>query len=693
MRSKPKSIRSKIIVSLVVPLVALSALWGLDVHSSLADALALRSAYATRDQVGRPCDLMLQALQSERSRSQEFLAVTPRNVEPLSAQRAATDATVAEFRRLSARYDTKGTAAEITRARITDMIDSLDALAGLRSQIDAGSINRAAALTEYSRLIGQAFDVLSATAFFSDLAVERVMRIVVEIRQVGELWSQEDALLTGAATAGRFGNGDYLQLIKIVGALRFQIPAAASALPEKDQAAYFGMLDNPTFSAMRAREDQIIRDGRAGGAVPFVLEVWKAAFDPVAGQLYDFLSQGYDLATTHAREAGNRILLRFSVSGGLGLMAILWSLILAIRIGCSVVERLSVLRAAATDLAGRQLPRAIARLRAGEQVNVDDDPLRPPDGDDEIAEVGHALGEVRRSAIDSAVAEAALRYGMSKVFVNIARRNQTLIDRQLRALAQLPGSGTAAESHPAVQAEQLAIQMRRHAEHLVILAGSARSRGGLRPVPLSEIIGSAAGQVEGAERIETRTIADAEIPGRAAADLVHLLAALLENAISFSPPDTPVRVSAQRVPRGVAVEIEDRGLGMTQAAREEINRTIAEPPDFDPANSARLGLFVVAHLAAQRGIRAFLQPSEFGGITAVVLLPPELVDPPSGNGPAAPGPGPAVPARMHHRIARQAAASPLDRGIPVGDAEAAMTAGRNGPLPRRKPAASAPPPA
>ena len=680
MRRKPKSIRSRIIASLVVPLVALSALWGLDVRGSLADALALRSAQSSRDHVGRPCDLMVQALQAERSRSQEFLAVTPRNVEPLRAQRADTDLRVAEFRRLSEQYDGQGPLADIARARIKDMITNLDALARLRTQIDAGNITRAAALTGYSSLISNAFSVLSAAASFGDLPVERTMHIVVEIRQTGELFSQEDALLTGAATAGRFGSGEYLQLIKIVGALRFQIIAAGAGLPEKEQADYYSMLNGPTFSALRTAEDQIIRNGRARGAVPIALEEWRATFNPVARQLYDFLSVGYEVAITYAREAGDRILLRFALAGGLGLVAIIWSLFLAIRIGCSVVNRLTVLRAAATDLAGRQLPEVIARLRAGEQVNVEDDALRTPVGDDEIAEVGLALSEVRRSAIDAAVAEAALRYGMSKVFVNIARRNQTLIDRQLRSLAQIRASGTAEDSHPAAQAEQLAIQMRRHAEHLVILAGSARSRRGFRPVPLAELIGSAAGEVEVAERIEAWSIVDAEVAGRAAADVVHIFAALLENAIAFSPPDTPVRVSAQRLPHGVVVEIEDRGLGMTPSALEEINHMLARPPDFDPANSARLGLFVVAQLAAQRGIQVFLQPSDFDGITAVVIIPPDLVDAATGD-----GPGPAAqPAPAGHRV---------DEARAVGEPATPdlVSAASATTLPRRKRAAGTPP--
>ena len=621
MRTKPKSIRSKIILSLVVPVVALSVLWGSAVAASVGEAVALRSAYSLRDQVGRPCDLLVEALQAERSRSQEFLATDPRDAAALVAQRARTDAAIADFRRLSAQYDGSGLVAEVTRDRIADLTRSLAALTQLRSQIDAGSLSRTAALNGYSSIITFATSVLVSAAASSDPTVERIMAVVVEIRQVIELFGQEDALLTGATTAGRFAPGEFRQLIEIVEALHFQIPAAGASLPEQDQVAYRGMLGNPAFSALRATEERIIQASRAGGPVPISRKDWDAAFDPVARQIYAFLTEGYDRAVTYAREAGNQILLRFGLSGILGLIAIVASLFVSIRLGGSVVRRLSLLRSAATELADRRLPQLIARLRSGAPAEASDDLPDLPSGDDEIAEVGTALGEVQRSAVDAAAGEAAMRYGMNKVLVNVARRNQTLIGRQLAALAELPGPSAAQD-----RAAQLAVRMRRNAEHLVILAGSARSGRGLRPEPLAELLRRAAGEVEDSARIELRALADALVPGRAAADLVHLLAELLENATSFSPPDTPVRVSAQWLPDGLGIEIEDRGLGMTSAALEEVNRNLAEPPDFDPANSARLGLFVVGQLARQRGIRVGLRPSAFGGVTAAVTLPPELAE-------------------------------------------------------------------
>jgi hypothetical protein len=168
-------------------------------------------------------------------------------------------------------------------------------------------------------------------------------------------------------------------------------------------------------------------------------------------------------------------------------------------------------------------------------------------------------------------------------------------------------------------------RMRRHAEDLVVLAGAAPGRGWRVPVPMIDVIRGAVSEVEDYPRVNVSSVETAAVLGRAVADVIHLLAELIENATSFSPPHTRVHVSGQVVPNGYAVEVEDRGLGMTGEAIEEANRRLADPPVFDPANSARLGLFVVAQLGARHGVRVRLRSSPYGGVTAVALIPTELV--------------------------------------------------------------------
>lgn len=627
MRRKPRSIRSKIILALLVPVVALIGLWTLDLSVSVSDAAALRDSYHTRDNLSLPVDRMVTALQAERTASVETLAAG-RDIAALSDERLATDVKITEFRTLSKLYRGSGISADIARSRIADMGTAFDALAQLRMRVNAADISGAEVVSGYAGVIGYAFTVSTAAATSSSPFVERIIRTGVGLRRAGELLHQEDALLTGVTTASRFGAGESRQLIEVVGALRFQIPTAGSTLPAPDQAAYKDMLRSPAFSALRAVEDQLLRAGTSGVPVPTTQDVWKATFTPAIRQFYAFLANGYDRAAAFTKAEQDRIIVRFVISGVLGMLAIVTSLLLSIHIGRSVVRRLTVLRTAATDLAQR-LPGTVRRLRTGERVDVDGTTLRLSLGDDEIADVGSALSEVQRSAIDSAAGEAALRYDLNRVLVNIARRNQTLIDRQLEAL----NSGDRATA----RATQLAAQMRRHADHLVILAGSARSRRGLGPETLTGIITRVAGEVEHAERIEIGTMADAEVPEPAVTDIGHLLAELLENGTTFSPPGTPVRVSARPATDGIVVEIEDHGLGMSASALEETNQRLTQPQEFDPGTSNRLGLFVVGLLAAQRGIGVVLRPSGDRGITATVTIPAGLAAPLS---PAAPGSSP-----------------------------------------------------
>ena len=298
----------------------------------------------------------------------------------------------------------------------------------------------------------------------------------------------------------------------------------------------------------------------------------------------------------------------------------------SVRIGRSLLKRLAGLRQAALELAVDRLPRVVARLRQGEEVDVDHDAPPLPYGDDEIGQVGHAFNELQRTAVNSAVEEATLRRGLNEVFLNIARRSQTLLHRQLSILDRMERrADDPTELDDLFRVDHLATRMRRHAEDLVILAGAAPGRGWRNPVPVVDVLRGAVSEVEDYSRVSIRPTPEVAVAGRAVGDVIHLLAELIENATSFSPPHTRVNVGGDVVSHGFAIEIEDRGLGMTAESLAECNTRLADPPDFDPANSAQLGLFVVARLAARHGVKVQLRPSPYGGITAVVLLPDELI--------------------------------------------------------------------
>jgi hypothetical protein len=228
--------------------------------------------------------------------------------------------------------------------------------------------------------------------------------------------------------------------------------------------------------------------------------------------------------------------------------------------------------------------------------------------------------------VEAAVGQAQLRKGVSNVFRILARRNQSLLQRQLKMLDEMERGTHDPESLAQLfRLDQLTTRMRRQAEGLIILSGAAAGRGWRQPVPVVEVLRGAIGEIEDYVRVDMVTDSHDLIPGAAVADVTHLLAELIENAALYSPPQTRVKVSASRVANGYVVEIEDRGLGIPAETLAALNDRLAKPPEFDLADSDQLGLFVVSRLAARHGIKISLRGSAYGGTAAIVLMPHGLV--------------------------------------------------------------------
>ncbi len=219
-------------------------------------------------------------------------------------------------------------------------------------------------------------------------------------------------------------------------------------------------------------------------------------------------------------------------------------------------------------------------------------------GTDEIGQVGRAFNLVQETAVQVAVEQAALRRGIRDVFLSLARRSQALVHRQLTLLDTMERRETSPEElEDLFRVDHLATRMRRNAEDLIVLSGAVPGRGWRNPVPLVDVVRGAVAEVEEYERVTVAQIGSASLAGRAVGDIIHLLAELMENAPSFSPPHTMVQVSGQLVGNGFAVEIEDRGLGMSEADLDAANAQLANPPEFNLSSTARLGLYVVGRLA------------------------------------------------------------------------------------------------
>ncbi|WP_406863343.1 nitrate- and nitrite sensing domain-containing protein [Streptomyces sp. HUAS MG47] len=332
-----------------------------------------------------------------------------------------------------------------------------------------------------------------------------------------------------------------------------------------------------------------------------------------------------DKAVTEASDIADEAATDAYVIGGITVVALLAAFIIAGLMARQMSRSMRELRTAAFGIAEQRLPMLVDQLSRTEPGRVDTrvQPI-PIDTQDEIGEVARAFDQVHREAVRLAAEQALLRGNVNAIFTNLSRRNQSLIEGQLGLITDLENN----EADPdqlenLFKLDHLATRMRRNGENLLVLAGEEPGRRWDQPVPLVDVMRAASSEVEQYERIELAGVPDAEIHGQAVTDLVHLLAELLENATTFSSPQTKVRVTATRLPDGrVMVEIHDKGIGLTAEDFADINHKLANPPTVDAAVSQRMGLFVVGRLADRHGVRVQLRPSgEQAGTTSLVMLP------------------------------------------------------------------------
>ncbi|GGV10729.1 ATPase [Streptomyces filipinensis] len=332
-----------------------------------------------------------------------------------------------------------------------------------------------------------------------------------------------------------------------------------------------------------------------------------------------------DKAVNEASDIADNAKTSAFITGGVVVVALLLAFILAGAVARQMSRSMRQLRNAAFGIAEQRLPMLVDQLSRTDPGRVDTRvaPI-PITTKDEIGEVARAFDQVHREAVRLASEQALLRGNINAIFTNLSRRNQSLIEGQLTLITDLENN----EADPdqlenLFKLDHLATRMRRNGENLLVLAGEEPGRRWDQPVPLVDVLRAASSEVEQYERIELSGVPEAEIHGRAVTDLVHLLAELLENATTFSSPQTKVRVTATRLPDGrIMIEIHDKGIGLTAEDFADINHKLANPPTVDAAISQRMGLFVVGRLSDRHGIRVQLRPSgEQAGTTSLVMLP------------------------------------------------------------------------
>lgn len=635
MRFRGKSIRRKIVALLLVPLVSLTTLWAFTTVITSREASHLFDVSSVMEEVGYPVEDTVRVLQQERRQTLVHLA-DPRAADGLSAlrrSRTATDKAVAAVRR-SASADGVREAMHGGSDKLDAVLDSFEGIQSLRRSVDDGTVDRRQALDLYNRLVDPCYVLLADLHVVEDVGLDKEYRALVNLARARELLARQDALLGSALIVGELAPTEVRDVSDLMAQRTLLYASALPQLPADERDRYETFWSNAATAPLRVGEQAAVfaENGTPRGVTA---KTWDTAAGEVLEELATLNDQATDRYQERVRPVAMGVIAKAVAAGVLGLAALLVSLFLSVRVGRKLIRDLRQLRLEAHEASGVRLPSVMRRLSAGEQVDVETEVPRLEYDKNEIGEVGQALNTLQRAAVEAAVKQAELRAGVSEVFVNLARRSQVLLHKQLTLLdAMERRTDDTEELADLFRLDHLTTRMRRHAEGLVILSGAAPSRQWRKPVQLMDVVRAAVAEVEDYERIEVRRLPRIAVTGPAVADLTHLVAELLENATVFSPPHTAVQVVGERVGNGFTLEIHDRGLGMAADALLDANLRLAETPEFELSDTDRLGLFVVSRLAQRQNVRVSLQPSPYGGTTAVVFLPDALLtdDVPDTNG-------------------------------------------------------------
>ncbi|WP_267468924.1 sensor histidine kinase [Nocardia elegans] len=569
---------------------------------------------------------MVEALQQERQ-----LTMTPsgRPLRPTPALTVAREHVDSALQSLTPMGDALANIAPSEFRRSLDNATAVLAkLPATRSGADAGTLHTDEVYSYYN----QAIEVIAsgsaiANRLAPDAATARALTTALTMFRATEAMSRAHAL-AAAATVSGFTPNQLHAFTEQVGFYRTTLNRLTDelAMPERDHLR--ALFAGEDWRRTVAAEDALISlDPGVGTAADTAAD----ASVHVASQLLDLWRAQNASAQNAAHAAGERIahqsLLAASGAVVIALIAISAALFAADRFA----RRLVRLRLATVNLADQRLPAIMTRLRRGEQVDIGSEITRLDLGNDEIGEVAAAFNQAQLAAVSAAATEAATRNDVRAVFVNIAHRSQLVVHRQLEVLDQAEQEANdPGYLNTLFQLDHLATRARRNAENLVILGGERPARRWSAPVPLVDVVRSAAAETDDYQRIDVTRLPDVRIAGHVVADIVHLLAELMDNATKYSPPQSRVRVDGRTGGDGVSICICDQGLGIRPAELEEHNELLSAAPDFSIntlTGDSRLGLFVVAALAAQHALSVHLTESEYGGINAIVSIPPSLSTP------------------------------------------------------------------
>ncbi|MFE7586394.1 nitrate- and nitrite sensing domain-containing protein [Streptomyces gardneri] len=633
-------ISTRLVALLTLPVVAATSLGGIRISESLQDIEQLDHMQLLTKLTREATDLA-QALQAERDLSAGPLA----NGRPISDYQVAnprkkTDREYKAF--LDATEEIPSTeddeALRSIRQNVNQIASQVIGLHTIRGNAYEKGVSHSVTVEAYSRLIRSLLslsqDMAQAT---SNPEMIKRTRALAAFSSAKEYASIQQAIIAGALppndrTPGRIQQGDRLYGEAAFNSEGVELKSFQAIYESTggDAEELTAVLNNgdPSITAADKYAERVLKSDEAmpGGTRRGHLNFTDEYGTKITAMnrtesilLGDMESMARELRQEAQRDA--------IINGALILLVLGVSLIGAFVVARSMIRSLRRLQDTATKVAQDRLPELVKQLSESDPQDVDTTVESVGvHSRDEIGQVAAAFDDVHREAVRLAAEQALLRGNVNAMFTNLSRRSQGLIQRQLSLISELESREADPDQLSSLfKLDHLATRMRRNGENLLVLAGEEPGRRWTRPVPLVDVLRAAASEVEQYERIELAAVPATEVAGRVVNDLVHLLAELLENATSFSSPQTKVRVTGHALPDGrVLVEIHDTGIGLSPEDLAAINERLASPPTVDVSVSRRMGLFVVGRLSLRHGIRIQLRPSDSGGTTALVMLPVDV---------------------------------------------------------------------
>ncbi|WP_345494982.1 ATP-binding protein [Nocardia callitridis] len=521
-----------------------------------------------------------------------------------------------------------------------DFAAALGQIATIRSGVDAKTTPVADAYAYYNRVLDL---IASASALAERTAPDARSAATIaasnRLFHVAEAMSRANAL--GVVFSGTGNAPSALpaeEYLRQIGYYHTEIRTLTTEFGDPDDEHLRAVAESPAFQRLTAMENALARRAvlstsgvRTPNPPPLPMNPaeWHATAQTVSNGLIDLWAD-HSGASQRAAQSSAADSTARSAYGGFGVLAVsVLAFLIAVVLANRVIRRLKRLRGQTLRLADERLPEMMRRLHEGETIDPAAESATLDYGRDEIGQVAKAFQHAHTAAVEAALAEARTRRGVNAVFLNIAHRSQIVVHRQLEILDKAEQQ----QEDPALldiffRLDHLATRERRNAENLTILGGGRPGRQWRSPVPLVDVLRSAVGETAEYARVRVARMPEVRVAGTIVADLVHLLAELVDNATSFSPPQARVEVGGSVVGTGIVAEIIDQGVGMSALELERANEMLRNPPDFGVAAlsaDSRLGLFVVARLATRNGVSVRLSESDFGGVRAVVRIPSALV--------------------------------------------------------------------